>query len=80
MTKQAGSPLERVIYEVAQELAGRRKWTLSFALSVMWSTFESAGELENAQTALLLMQRGEERKGKEDPIFTDWRKRESRII
>jgi hypothetical protein len=36
----------------------------------MWSTFKSAGELEKAQTDLLLMQRGEERKGKEDPIFT----------
>lgn len=70
--QQQLSPLERVIYEEAQELARRRKWTVSFALSIMWSTFKSAGELENAQTAFVLMQREEERKGKQDPIFTEW--------
>lgn len=38
----------------------------------MWSTFKSAGELENAQTAFVLMQWEEEHKGKEDSIFTEW--------
>jgi hypothetical protein len=69
MTKQ---PLERVIYEEAQELARRRNWTVSFTLSIMWSRFKSAGELKEAETAFILMQREEERKGKKDPIFTEW--------
>jgi hypothetical protein len=70
MTKK--QPLERVIYEEAQELARRRNWTVSFTLSIMWSRFKSAGELKEAETAFILMQREEERKGKKDPIFTEW--------
>lgn len=54
MTKHDDDPyssLERAINEEAQELARLRKWTVSFALSIIWSIFKSAGELENAQTA-----------------------------
>lgn len=80
MTKQeeeddnrfSSSPLERVICEEAQELGRRRIQTVGFAHSVMQSTFKSAGELENAQTAFVLMQWEEEHKGKEDSIFTEW--------
>ncbi len=70
MTKKR--PLERVIYEEAQELARRRNWTVSFTLSIMWSRFKSAGNSKEAETAFILMQREEERKGKKDPIFTEW--------
>jgi hypothetical protein len=70
MTKK--QPLEQVIYEEAQELARRRNWTVSFTLSIMWSRFKSAGESKEAETAFILMQREEERKGKKDPIFTEW--------
>jgi hypothetical protein len=71
MTKKQ-QPLERVIYEEAQELARQRNWTVSFTLSIMWSRFKSAGESKEAETAFILMQREEERKGKKDPIFTEW--------
>jgi hypothetical protein len=70
MTKKR--PLERVIYEEAQELARRRNWTVSFTLSIMWSRFKSAGNSKEAETAFILMQREEERKGEKDPIFTEW--------
>jgi hypothetical protein len=70
MTKK--QPLEQVIYEEAQELARQRNWTVSFTLSIMWSRFKSAGESKEAETAFILMQREEERKGKKDPIFTEW--------
>ncbi|MDQ5859327.1 MAG: hypothetical protein M3278_00010 [Thermoproteota archaeon] len=70
MTKKR--PLEQVIYEEAQELARRRNWTVSFTLSIMWSRFKSAGNSKEAETAFILMQREEERKGKKDPIFTEW--------
>jgi len=43
-------PLERVIYEEAQELARRRNWTVSFTLSIMWSRFKSAGNSKEAET------------------------------
>ena len=65
-------PLERVIYEKAQELARRRNWSVSFTLSIMWSRFKSAGDSKEAEAAFVLMQREEERKGKKDPIFTEW--------
>ncbi len=71
MTKKQHS-LERVIYEKARELARRRNWTISFTLSMMWSRFKSAGDSNKAETAFILMQREEERKGKKDPIFTEW--------
>ncbi|MBD0299671.1 MAG: hypothetical protein ICV82_05300 [Nitrososphaera sp.] len=71
MTKKRQS-LERVIYEKARELARRRNWTVSFTLSIMWSRFKSAGNSKEAETAFILMQREEERKGKKDPIFTEW--------
>ena len=70
MTKKR--PLERVIYEEAQELARRRNWTVSFTLSIMWSRFKSAGNSKEAETAFILMQREEERKGEKDPIFKEW--------
>jgi hypothetical protein len=65
-------PLERVIYEEAQELAKRRRWTTSYALSIMWSNFKSVGDVKEAEAAFILMQREEGRKGKEDPVFTEW--------
>ena len=70
MNKQ--QPLERVIYEEAQELARRRNWSVGFTLSVMWSRFKDAGEHKEAEAAFILMQREEEHKGKGDPIFTEW--------
>ena len=71
MTKKQ-QPLERVIYEQAQELARQRNWSVGFTLSIMWSRFKSSGEHEEAEAAFVLMQREEERKGKGDPIFTEW--------
>jgi hypothetical protein len=70
MTKK--QPLERVIYKEAQELARRRNWSVSFTLGVMWSRFKSSGDSKEAEAAFVLMQREEERKGKGDPIFTEW--------
>ena len=70
--KQQSLPsLERVIYEEAQELAKRRKCTVSYALSIMWSNFKSVGEVRGAEAAFVLMQREEQRNGKgQDSIFT----------
>ena len=65
-------PLEREIYEEAQEIARRRNWSVSFTLSVLWSRFKSAGNSKEAETAFVLMQREEEHKSKNDPIFTEW--------
>jgi hypothetical protein len=65
-------PLERVIYEEALELARRRNWSVGFTLSIMWSRFKSAGDVKEAEAAFVLMQREEERKGRRDPIFTEW--------
>lgn len=70
MNKQ--QPLERVIYEEAQELARRRNWSVGFTLSIMWSRFKSGGDVKEAEVAFVLMQREEERKGKRDRIFTEW--------
>ncbi len=64
--------LERVIYEQAQELAHRRNWSVGFTLSIMWSRFKDGGDIREAETAFILMQREEEHKGKGDPIFTEW--------
>ena len=64
--------LERVIYEEAQELAHQRNWSVSFSLSVMWSSFKDAGDTREAEAAFVLIQREEERKGVKDPIFTEW--------
>jgi hypothetical protein len=64
--------LERVIYEEAQEIAHQRNWSISFTLSVMWSRFKDAGDNREAEAAFILIQREEERKGKGDPIFTEW--------
>jgi hypothetical protein len=72
MIKKHQPPLERVIYEQAQELARRRNWTVGFTLSIMWSRFKSAGDIKEAEAAFILMQREEERKGKKDPVFTEW--------
>jgi hypothetical protein len=65
-------PLERVIYEEAQEIAYRQNWSVSFTLSILWSRFKSAGDSKEAETAFVLMQREEEHKSKKDPIFTEW--------
>ncbi|MDQ3848240.1 MAG: hypothetical protein M3261_04700 [Thermoproteota archaeon] len=65
-------PLERVIYEEALQLARRRNWSVGFTLSIMWSRFKSAGDVKEAEAAFVLMQREEERKGRRDPIFTEW--------
>jgi hypothetical protein len=72
MTYKKQRPLERVIYEEAQELARQRNWSVSFTLSVMWSRFKSAGEHKEAEAVFILMQREEERKDVKDPIFTEW--------
>jgi hypothetical protein len=63
---------ERVIYEQAQELARRRNWTVGFTLSIMGSRFRDAGDIKGTEAAFILMQREEERKGKKDPVFTEW--------
>jgi hypothetical protein len=70
MTKK--QPLEQVIYEEALKLARQRNWSVGFTLSIMWSRFKSAGDIEEAEAAFVLIQREEERKGKRDPIFTEW--------
>jgi hypothetical protein len=70
MTKK--QPLERVIYKEAQELARQRNWSVSFTLGIMWSRFKSSRDSKEAEAAFVLMQREEERKGKGDPIFTEW--------
>jgi hypothetical protein len=72
MIKNHQPPLERVLYEQARELARRRNWTVGFTLSVMWSRFKSAGDIKESEAAFILMQREEERKGKKDPVFTEW--------
>jgi hypothetical protein len=64
--------LERVIYKEALEQARRRNWSVGFTLSIMWSRFKGAGEVKEAEAAFVLMQREEERKGRRDPIFTEW--------
>jgi hypothetical protein len=38
----------------------------------MWSRFKSTGEHKEAEAAFILIQREEERKGKREPIFTEW--------
>jgi hypothetical protein len=38
----------------------------------MFSNFKTAGNIKEAEIAFVLMQREEEHKGKEDPIFTEW--------
>jgi hypothetical protein len=70
--KQQQQTLERVIYEEAQELARQRNWSVSFTLSMMWSRFKDAGDIRGAEAAFVLTQREEERKGRGDPIFTEW--------
>lgn len=64
--------LERIIYEQAQELARKRNWSLSFALSMMWSRFKDGGDTREAEAAFILIQREDERKGVNDTIFTEW--------
>ena len=64
--------LEQTIYEQAQELASKRNWSLSFALSMMWSRFKDGGDTREAEAAFILIQREDERKGVNDTIFTEW--------
>ncbi|HEX2169997.1 MAG TPA: hypothetical protein VHF65_06835 [Nitrososphaera sp.] len=52
-------PIERVIYEEAQELARQRNWSVSFTLSFMWSQFKSAGHIKEAEAAFVSMHREE---------------------
>jgi hypothetical protein len=70
--KQQQQFLERTIYEQAQELARKRNWSLSFALSMMWSRFKDGGDTREAEAAFILIQREDERKGVNDTIFTEW--------
>jgi hypothetical protein len=42
------------------ELASKRHWTVSFALSILWSKFKSAEELGNTEIVFVLLQREEE--------------------
>ena len=72
MTHKKQQLLEGVIYEQAQELARKRNWSLSFALSMMWSRFKDGGDTREAEAAFVLIQREEERKGVNDAIFTEW--------
>jgi hypothetical protein len=64
--------LEGVIYDQAQELARKRNWSLSFALSMMWSRFKDGRDTREAEAAFILIQREDERKGVNDTIFTEW--------
>ena len=41
-------------------MASKRHFTMSFALSILWSKFKSVGEQENAEIAFVLLQREEE--------------------
>jgi hypothetical protein len=43
---QHSSSLEQVMYEEAQQLARGRNWSVSFALSIIWSNFKSGGDAE----------------------------------
>jgi hypothetical protein len=70
--KKHEQPLERVIYEEAQELARQRNWSVGFTLSIMWSRFKDVGDTRGAGAAFILVQREEERKGVKDPIFVEW--------
>ena len=70
--KKQQKTLEQLIYEEAQELARQREWSVSFTLSFMWSRFKDAGDTRGAEAAFVLVQREEERKGVNDPIFTEW--------
>lgn len=70
--KKRQKTLEQLIYEEAQELARQREWSVSFTLSFMWSRFKDAGDTRGAEAAFVLVQREEERKGVNDPIFTEW--------
>jgi hypothetical protein len=72
MTHKKQQLLGGVIYEQAQELARKRNWSLSFALSMMWSRFKDGGDTREAEAAFILIQREDERKGVNDTIFTEW--------
>ena len=70
--KKRQKTLEQLIYEEAQELASQREWSVNFTLTFMWSRFKDAGDTRGAEAAFVLVQREEERKGVNDPIFTEW--------
>jgi hypothetical protein len=72
--QQHSSSLEQVMYEEARQLARGRNWSVSFALSIIWSNFKSAGDVENAEVVFVLVQREEQRKGKQLPIFIEGEK------
>jgi hypothetical protein len=72
MTMKHQPTPERVIHEQAQELARRRNWTVGFTLSIMGSRFRDVGDIKGTEAAFILMQREEEHKGKNDPVFTKW--------
>jgi hypothetical protein len=38
----------------------------------MGSRFRDAGDIMGTEAAFILMQREEEHKGKNDPVFTEW--------
>jgi hypothetical protein len=70
----SSSSLEQVMYEEARQLARGRNWSVSFALSIIWSNFKSAGDVENTEVVFVLVQREEQRKGKQLPIFIEGEK------
>ena len=72
MTMKHQPTPERVIHERARELARRRNWTVGFTLSIMGSRFRDVGDIKGTEAAIILMQREEEHKGKNDPVFTEW--------
>jgi hypothetical protein len=38
----------------------------------MGSRFRDVGDIKGTEAAFILMQREEEHKGKNDPVFTEW--------
>jgi hypothetical protein len=72
--QQHSCSLEQVMYEEARQLARGRNWSVSFALNIIWSNFKSAGDVENTEVVFVLVQREEQRKGKQLPIFIEGEK------
>ena len=72
--QQHSSSLEDVMYEEARQLARGLNWSVSFALSIIWSNFKSASDVENTEVVFVLVQREEQRKGKQLPIFIEGEK------
>ena len=52
MTKKHQPSPEGVIHERGRKLARRRNWTVGFTLSIMWSRFRDAGDIEGTETGV----------------------------